>query len=117
MVYNSKLKILENLSEVSSKKYDFAISMLPTRTELNEVYFGDLNLAKQLSQDCMVIDCSTISPLDALEFGKKIKQDFGIQFLDAPVAGGVSGAKDASLTFMVGSESPNIFEVCLTSLY
>lgn len=59
-------------------------------------------LCKNMSKGSIIIDSSTISPLDAQEIHKEAMKH-GILYLDAPVSGGVTGAQAATLTFMVGS--------------
>jgi 2-hydroxy-3-oxopropionate reductase len=58
-------------------------------------------LATGLSKGKVVVDMSSISPIDTKVFAKKIN-DVGCGYLDAPVSGGEVGAKAASLTIMVG---------------
>jgi 2-hydroxy-3-oxopropionate reductase len=54
-----------------------------------------------LKPGTLVIDMSSISPIATKEFAKKINA-LGCDYLDAPVSGGEVGAKQASLTIMVG---------------
>ena len=49
----------------------------------------------------IVVDMSSISPIETKEYAAKINQ-LGCDYLDAPVSGGEVGAKAASLTIMVG---------------
>ncbi len=56
---------------------------------------------KGLSKGKLVIDMSSISPLDTQAFAKTINA-LGCDYLDAPVSGGEIGARDATLTIMVG---------------
>lgn len=86
-------------------------TMLPTNKFVEDVYFGAMDLANKLNKDCLLIDSSTISPLAARNLSIKLREEFGLEFLDAPVSGGVYGAENASLCFMIGAESPEIFEV------
>jgi 2-hydroxy-3-oxopropionate reductase len=44
---------------------------------------------------------SSISPIETKEFAARINE-FGCQYLDAPVSGGEVGAKGGTLTIMVG---------------
>ena len=48
-----------------------------------------------------VCDTSTIEPAGAQEFNAEAKKR-GHVYLDTPMSGGVTGARDATLTFMVG---------------
>jgi 3-hydroxyisobutyrate dehydrogenase len=58
-------------------------------------------LAPGLRQGALVIDCSTVSSDAAREAARRVAR-VGAEFLDAPVSGGVEGARDATLAIMVG---------------
>jgi len=58
-------------------------------------------VAQGLSKGKIVVDMSSISPIETKEFAKRINA-LGCEYLDAPVSGGEVGAKAASLTIMVG---------------
>ena len=63
--------------------------------------FGAGRVADVLKPGTLVIDMSSISPTATKEFAAKIAAK-GCEYLDAPVSGGEVGAKQASLTIMVG---------------
>lgn len=75
--------------------------MLPDTPDVGDVLFGENGLASGLSRGKLVIDMSSISPLETKRFAAKINA-LGCDFLDAPVSGGEVGAKAATLTIMVG---------------
>lgn len=56
-----------------------------------------------LKPGSVVIDCSTVAPQTAQSVSDDLAAN-GIDFLDAPVSGGVEGAKKGSLSIMVGGE-------------
>jgi 2-hydroxy-3-oxopropionate reductase len=58
-------------------------------------------VAEGLSPGKIVVDMSSISPIDTKQFAQRINA-LGCQYLDAPVSGGEVGAKGATLTIMVG---------------
>ena len=91
------LKEADNLSEIS-KNTDIVITMLPNGEIVEEIYDNIIDKSKP---DTLFVDCSTIEVDRAKELHKKC-QDKKLLSLDAPVSGGVGGAKDATLTFMVG---------------
>ena len=68
---------------------------------VEDVLFAPKGVAAGLSKGKLVIDMSSISPIATKEFAKKINA-LGCDYLDAPVSGGEVGAKQASLTIMVG---------------
>lgn len=53
-----------------------------------------------------ILDVSTISPVASAGFYKDA-QEHGLTFLDTPMSGGITGAIAGTLTFMVGSETPD----------
>jgi 2-hydroxy-3-oxopropionate reductase len=82
---------------------DIVITMVPDTPQVAEVLFSEKGVADGLSRNKLVIDMSSISPIETKEFAKKINA-LGCDYLDAPVSGGEVGAKAASLTIMVGGE-------------
>jgi 2-hydroxy-3-oxopropionate reductase len=80
---------------------DIVIMMVPDTPDVANVLFADDGVAKGLSPGKLVIDMSSISPLDTQQFAQKINA-LGCDYLDAPVSGGEVGAREATLTIMVG---------------
>jgi 2-hydroxy-3-oxopropionate reductase len=80
---------------------DIIISIVPDTPDVATVLFADDGVAQGLSAGKLVIDMSSISPLETQEFAKRINA-LGCDYLDAPVSGGEVGARDATLTIMVG---------------
>jgi 2-hydroxy-3-oxopropionate reductase len=72
------------------------------------VLFATGGVAEGLSPGKTVVDMSSISPVAAKDFARRINEQ-GCDCLDAPVSGGEVGAKAASLTIMVGG-SQQAFE-------
>jgi 2-hydroxy-3-oxopropionate reductase len=77
------------------------ILMVPDTPDVAEVLFGPDGVADGLTAGKTVIDMSTISPIDTVDFAGRINEA-GCDYLDAPVSGGEVGAKNAALTIMVG---------------
>lgn len=80
---------------------DIVFLMLPDTPDVESVLFGKDGVAEGLSKGKIVVDMSSISPMDTKTFAQKINA-LGCDYLDAPVSGGEVGAKAASLTIMVG---------------
>lgn len=87
---------------------DIVITMVPDTPQVREVLFGPAGVAPGLTEGKLVIDMSSISPIETREFAKRINA-LGCDYLDAPVSGGEVGAKAATLTIMVGG-SETAFE-------
>ena len=83
---------------------EFVISMLPAGKHVLGLYLGEQGVAGNISKDALVIDCSTIDADSARKVGAGLAAQ-GIAFIDAPVSGGVGGAKAGTLTFIVGGDA------------
>ena len=65
-------------------------------------------LAPGLARGALLIDCSTVSS-DTARWAEGFLAGSGVRFVDAPVSGGVEGAKQGTLAIMCGGE-PAAFE-------
>ena len=77
------------------------IIMVPDTPDVEKVLFSPGGVAEGLSPGKIMVDMSSISPLATKDFAKRVNEK-GADYLDAPVSGGEVGAKNASLTIMVG---------------
>jgi len=90
--------------EVSSSGVKTIISMLPSSPHVHSVYLsGNDPIIEGAKPGQLYIDASTIDPETARTIQKILKEK-GIFMIDAPVSGGVNGAQNATLTFMVGGD-------------
>jgi 2-hydroxy-3-oxopropionate reductase len=80
---------------------DVIITMVPDTPDVEAALFGAQGVAAGLSKGKIVVDMSSISPLETKRFATRINE-LGAAYLDAPVSGGEVGAKGATLTIMVG---------------
>ena len=83
------------------KNVDVLISMLPASKNVESLYLGEDGLLTKLDTSILIIDCSTIAPDTAIKVANQAK-DLDLSMVDAPVSGGVVGAQEATLTFIVG---------------
>ncbi len=110
-VYDINKAILEGLSQHNFvvnnsvkdavKNVDAVITMLPEGKHVRDVYLGDEGVINSVKSKTILIDCSTIDiqSIKDVEIKAKTKNLF---LIDAPVSGGVVGADEGTLTFMVG---------------
>jgi 2-hydroxy-3-oxopropionate reductase len=82
----------------------FAITMLPDTPDVESVVYGDGGLLAHPPTGRLVIDMSTIAPDAARRMSAEF-ESAGIDFLDAPVSGGPGGARNATLSIMVGGRA------------
>ncbi len=90
----------KSLIELSQDK-DFIITMLQTGEQVLGVCDGKDGLFTHAKSKTTFIDCSTIDVQSARQF-HSLAHKHSLLSVDAPVSGGVGGAKSATLTFMVG---------------
>ncbi len=115
---NTRSKVPEALSSSSAvqcaspqevaSKADIIFTMVPDTPDVEKVLFGENGIASGLTKGKIIVDMSSISPISTKEFAKKINA-LGCDYLDAPVSGGELGAKNATLSIMVGGDE-GIFE-------
>ena len=108
------LEVVGNLDELITNEVTTVITMLPEGKHSKEVYLGENGIINKVSNNCLLIDCSTIDIQSSIEIGKKATQK-GIKMIDAPVSGGVMGAQKATLNIMVGG-TKEAFELALPLL-
>ena len=110
----NNLEVVENLDDLITKETNIVITMLPEGKNSEDVYLGENGIINKVSKNCLIIDCSTIDIQTSIEIGKKATS-LGIKMIDAPVSGGVMGAKKATLNIMVGGTKES-FELALPIL-
>jgi len=87
----------------AARRTDVAITIVPTAHEVEEIIFGKNGLAEAMPAGYTIIDMSTSYPPDTRRTAERVLARGG-RFLDAPVTGGPSGARNKTLTIMVGGE-------------
>jgi 2-hydroxy-3-oxopropionate reductase len=80
---------------------EIIITMVPDTPHVGAALFGENGIAAGLTPGKIVVDMSSISPVETKEFAKRINE-LGCDYLDAPVSGGDVGAKAGTLTIMAG---------------
>ena len=91
-----------------AERADIVFLMVPDTPDVEAALFGERGVASGLKAGKTVVDMSSISPIATKEFARRIKA-LGCDYLDAPVSGGEVGAKNATLSIMVGGEA-TVFE-------
>ena len=94
---NFNIDTKESIEDIC-KNCQIIITMLPNGMIVNEVWLEIFNFVKE---GTILVDCSTIDVNTTQSLHKKASK-LNIHCLDAPVSGGTMGAKNATLTFMVG---------------
>lgn len=98
----------------AASEADFVVQMLPDTPQVEEVLFGAEGVVASLKPGAVVIDMSSISPVATRDFAAKVGKA-GAHYLDAPVSGGEIGAREGTLSIMVGG-ADEIFQKALPLL-
>jgi 2-hydroxy-3-oxopropionate reductase len=93
-----------------AERAEVVFLMLPDTPDVAQVLLGTQGVAEGLSPGKVVVDMSSISPIETKGFAERIEA-LGCAYLDAPVSGGEVGAKAASLTIMVGGTAEGFARV------
>lgn len=86
-----------------AKSASIIITMVPDTPDVELVLAGPNGVLSELKPGTIVIDMSTISPVVTKKLAAMVAAKGG-SMLDAPVSGGEIGAKNATLTIMVGGD-------------
>jgi len=89
---------------------DVVITMLPSSPHVEAAVLGPDGILQGMRPGTILIDMSTIDPLVSRRINQSVTAR-GFRMLDAPVSGGSVGARDATLTIMVGGPRP-LFDAC-----
>lgn len=99
----------ETIKECVQNK-DAIITIVGYPEDVEEVYFSEEGIINSASQNSYLIDMTTTTPTLSVKIHEEAKKK-NLKALDAPVSGGDIGAKNATLSIMVGGEKED-FEAC-----
>ena len=100
--------------KAAATENDVIFTMVGFPTDVEEVYFGENGVLQTAKQGAIVVDLTTSEPTLAKKIYEKAIQE-GISSIDAPVSGGDVGAKNGTLSIMVGGEK-SVFDELLPIL-
>jgi 3-hydroxyisobutyrate dehydrogenase len=103
----------ESPKEVAEKS-DVVITMVTDSSDVEEVTLGPEGVIHSVHKGLVFVDMSSISPTVTLKIANELKAK-GVEVLDAPVSGGEIGARQATLSIMVGGPKET-FDKCLPIL-
>jgi 3-hydroxyisobutyrate dehydrogenase len=134
IVYDRNPQAMENLLQAGAQRAasarevvegsEIVLTSLPASPDVEAVYLEPGGLVDSAKPGTMLIDLSSVFPSTPRKIEPRA-QARGVHFLEAPVSGGVSGARAATLAIMVGGDpetltraqpvlraiGPNIFHV------
>ncbi|GLI51640.1 MULTISPECIES: NAD(P)-dependent oxidoreductase [Tepidanaerobacter] len=120
LVYNRTKSKAQELIELGAawkdspaeiaKEADAVITMVGYPKDVRELYLGEGRVIENAKKGSYLIDMTTSSPKLAMEIYEEAKAR-GLYALDAPVSGGDVGAREATLSIMVGGDREAFEEV------
>ena len=87
---------------------DVVITCLPNSPDVASLLDGEIGLLAGLRAGATLVDCTSGEPATSRQIANRLR-GCGVDFIDAPVSGGVSGAEKGTLTVMVGGD-PTVLE-------
>lgn len=85
-----------------ARRSEVVFAMVPDGPDVEKVLFARDGVAEGLRPGATFVDSSSISPALTRELARRVGA-LGCEYVDAPVSGGEVGAREASLTIMVGA--------------
>ena len=92
------------------KNKDAIITIVGYPKDVEEVYFSQNGILNSASKNSYLIDMTTTSPNLSIQIYNSAKEK-GLKAIDAPVSGGDMGARNGTLSIMVGGDKED-FETC-----
>lgn len=86
---------------------EFIITCLPSSREVRETLEGSDGILAGISPNAMMIDCTSGDPAASRDIAATLESR-GVAFMDAPVSGGVVGARAGTLTVMCGGDESTL---------
>ena len=93
----------ESPADVAAKS-DIVFMCLTDTAAVREAVFGEAGVAKGARKGSVLVDFSSIQPAATREMAARLKEEAGMDWIDAPVSGGVPGAEQGTLAIMAGGD-------------
>lgn len=87
---------------------DVVVTCLPSSAEVEAVVHGEHGILNAMRKGSVLVDCTSGDPPTSRSIAAELGGR-GVEFIDAPVSGGTSGARSGTLTVMWGGEE-TVFE-------
>lgn len=98
-----------NSPQEAAEKSEILMLSLANTSVVEQVVFGDNGISKGAGKGQLLVDFSSVEPEATRQFADRLQQQYGMDWVDAPVSGGVAGAEQGTLAIMAGG-SKEIFD-------
>ena len=103
--------IAANTAQDAAQAAHITFMCLMDARAVEEVVFGAHGIAQAKGHGKVLVDHSSMRPDKTREFAKRLREANGMEWVDAPVSGGVVGAQNGSLAIMCGADSVDAYEL------
>jgi 2-hydroxymethylglutarate dehydrogenase len=120
VVYDKNSQAMENLVQAGAQRAtsarevvegaEIVLTSLPASPDVEAVYLEPQGLVESAKPGTILIDLSSVLPSTPRKIAPRAKAR-GVHFLEAPVSGGVTGARAATLAIMVGGDPETLTRV------
>jgi len=91
-----------------ARECDIVCMCVSDTAAVEDVVFGADGLASTAGPESLVVDLSTIHPVQTQEMARRLSRTCGAGWVDAPVSGGPAGARAGTLAVMAGGEAHHV---------
>lgn len=109
LVKSAGVKVVATIAE-AVQNADFIFTCVGDVPDVEEVILGEQGIINYAKPNALIVDFSTIGTPTAQKIASVLNQH-DLRFLDAPISGGDIGAKNGTLTIMVGGKNQDFQEV------
>ena len=102
---------VESPAELAAQRPEAIVINVTDTVDVREVLFSDQGIMKSAAPGLIIVDHSTINPVETRRIADQLKDEFDVDFVDAPVSGGDRGARNGSLSIMVGGSESAVAKV------
>lgn len=101
-VKENRARAVETPAE-AARGAEIIITCLPTSTDVESLLEGDDGILRGIERGTLFVDCTSGDPAVSKRIAGRLRVH-GVDFIDAPVSGGTTGAEKGTLTVMCGGD-------------
>jgi len=94
-----------------ARSADIVMLCLADDAAVEQVVLASGGIAEGGKAEALIVDFSTVSPATTRKLAQAVKDRAGMEWVDAPVSGGVPGAEEGALAIMCGGEAEQVARI------
>ncbi|MGE4430311.1 MAG: NAD(P)-dependent oxidoreductase [Sphingobium sp.] len=92
----------------AAEQADYVITSLNSAAIVEQAVFGDGGIRDVAGPDRLLVDMSSIDPTATASMADRLHRETGMKWVDAPLSGGASAAREGALTLMIGGAPEDV---------